>query len=255
MYPAVAIVVKTVVFAGVLGGGIAMLKGKGLKDVFDKVKGLIPGLGGNDLDEAPSSRREDDGLTARRGAPADDDRAKRLAAAAERALQLEKQVKELRAEILKKDADLEVLARKLNDARQLDVDYFLELLTWLQKMLGKPVREETAGDIAELVSILSTYGLTVDRDYEPGREGFICIKDMEVATPEVSLPMIVRNDNIVLEGIVKVPMSFAGAEPPAEQVATERCDDGGSYTGAGEGSATPEEAEPVSENGDDFIVG
>ncbi len=248
MYPVVPIVVKTVVFAGVLGGGVAMLKGRGFKDVSGKVYGKfisLLGFGGKDPEEEPLNRREGGDSTAKGDAPSDDDWAKRLAAAEERVLQLETQVKELRSESLKKSADLEVLARKLNDARQLDVDYFLELLKWLQKMLGKPVREETAGDVAELVSILSTYGLTVDRDYEPGREGFICIKDKQVAAPEVSLPMIVRNDNIVLEGIVKVPMSFAGAEPPAEQVAPETHDGGG----------TPEEGEPVSENGDDFIVG
>ena len=182
-----------------------------------------------------------------------DDLREKSANAEERVQQLESQMKELRSENLQKKADVEILMQKLENAKQLEFS-FLELLKWLQKMLGKVTEGETAKDMEDLISILAKYGLTVDKNYEPGREGFICVKDMYVAAPEVSLPAIARQDDIILEGIVKVPITFAGAEPPVEQTKSETPNEGFASDNSEGTSPVHENGAVFSDDDDDFIV-
>ena len=162
------------------------------------------------------------------------------------------QLKELRSENHKTKTDLEKNSQKMEEAKRIEVS-FLKLLQWLQKLLGKKTCKETVSDITELISLLSANGLTIDRNYEPGREGFICVKDMFVTAPEVSLPVIARGDNIILEGIVKVPMSFAGAEPPVEQMNPVSLEDTPSDKDEKQ-TVVAEAEESASDIDDDFIV-
>lgn len=182
-----------------------------------------------------------------------DDLREKTANPEERVQQLESQMKELRSENLQKKADVEILMQRLEDAKQLEFS-FLELLRWLQKMLGKVTGEVTAGDMENLVSILAKYGLTVDKNYEPGREGFICVKDIYVVAPEVSLPVIARQNDIILEGIVKVPVSFAGAEPPVGQTQSETPDEAMASDNSEGTSLAHENDKVLCDDDDDFVV-
>lgn len=211
MYPIIPVVAKAVMVVVVVGGGVVIMK---KNEFVKKIKSMIPRSRSVGSDKGVSAPQDDSDFMAR-NVNAIDDVQKRFEEAENRAAQLEMAMKELRSENLKARTELEVLRRKLEEAKQLSFDYFPDLLKWLQKTLGKP-EGGTSTNIDELESILLKYGLSVNKDYESIPEGFICVKDAKVAAPEISLPMLVRGDDIELKGIVKVPMSFAGAEPPAD---------------------------------------
>lgn len=126
----------------------------------------------------------------------------------------EEDVRKLRTSNINLSKELEVSKRELKEAKQLSIDYFPSLLRWIQKTLGKYERRESSDNIKELESVLSEYGLTVNRDCKNIPAGFICVRDAKVTAPEISLPALFRGDYIELKGIVKVPMSYAGANPP-----------------------------------------
>lgn len=214
MYPVIPAVVKAAMVVVAVGGGVVMLK---KNDVVKKFKSIIPRFGDDGPDQGVSDPQGDSDFMARNGVNAIDDVQKRFEEAENRAAELEMAMKELRSENLKTRTELEVLRRKLEEAKQLSFVYFPDLLKWLQKTLGKPEGGTSADNIGELESILLLkYRLSVNKDYENIPEGFVCVKDAKVTVPEISLPMLARGDDIELKGIVKVPMSFAGAEPPAD---------------------------------------
>lgn len=244
MYPMIPAVVKVVLSVAAVGGGVVMLKDKGF---IEKLKRKIPLLGSNDSDGDIQDTPDD--LTARDEANAIDDLQKRLEEAESRAIQLEMATKELRSENLKLRTEVEVLRRKLEEAKRLSFDYFPDLLKWLQKTLGKSECGES-DNIEELASILSLkYGLTVNEDYANIPEGFVCVKDAKVTVPEISLPMLARGDDIELKGIVKVPMSFAGAEPPVDSVRAELHNEAVVSDKNGEETDSSELKKPMTENG------
>lgn len=245
MYPAIPLIIKTIIGVGVVLGGVT---------IMSKKNSLFPLLGNK-----KSQKKQPPGHPAKgyptnlHEAERNNDLRERLAKAEERAVQLENQMKELRSENHKLKIDLEEMMQRIGEARKLEVSS-PKLLQWLQKLIGKKMCEKTIADITELTALLSANGLTIDQDYEPGHEGFICVKDRFVTAPEVSLPVIVREDDIILEGIVKVPMSFAGAEPPVEQVSSAtNNEDGPSGKDEHEPAATEAEIS-ASDNDDDFIV-
>lgn len=218
MNPVIPIIIKTAVVAGVVGGVIVMSK---LEPLKKRVKNFLPDWGSDGDDEDTRNPHSVD-VVPMRGSKTkvNTDLQRQLAESQERARQLETRIKELRTENLKMMAEVEKLTQNLKETVKLEFSFSL-LLQWLQKQLGKKVCEGTTADMAELISLLSVNGLAVEKDYEQNPEGFICVKDVNVTAPEVSLPMITRKDDIILKGIVKVPMSFAGAEPPVEQMKTE----------------------------------
>jgi len=220
MYPVIPAVVKAVMVVAAVGGGVVMLKKNDVVKKMKKIKSIIPCFGGEDSDQGVSDPQGDSDLMARNGVNDDlqkrfEESKSRVEEAESRAAQLEMAMKELRSESLKARTELEVMRRKLEEAKQLSFDYFPDLLKWIQKTLGKP-EGGASTNIDELEFILSKYGLSVNKDYENIPEGFVCVKDVKVTGPEISLPMLARGDDIELKGIVKVPMSFAGAEPPAD---------------------------------------
>ena len=218
MNPVIPIIIKTAVVAGVVGGVIVMSK---LEPLKKRVKNFFPDWGSDGDDEDTRNPHSVDVVPMRGGkTKVNTDLQRQLAESQERARQLENQIKELRTENLKMRAEVEKLTQNLKETVKLEFS-FSRLLQWLQKQHGKKVCEGTTADMAELISLLSVNGLAVEKDYEQNPEGFIRVKDMNVAAPEVNLPMITREDDIILKGIVKVPMSFAGAEPPVEQMKPE----------------------------------
>lgn len=211
MYPMIPVVATVVVIVG----GSIILKDKGF---MRKIKRKIHRFSGNDSGGDMQHSQDISDLTEQDGADVIGDLQNRLKESENRAMQQEETLKMLRSENLKLSTNLEVTCRKLDEAKRLSFDYFFDLLKWLQKILGKSKRGESDDniDIEELSSILSKYGLTVCEDYKHFPEGFICIKDEKVTESEISLPMLLRGDDIELKGIVKVPMSFAGAQPPVD---------------------------------------
>ena len=162
----------------------------------------------------------------------------------ERNAQLEGEIRELRTKNFKMNTELEVLRGKLEAAKNLSRDYYRELLLCLQKILGK----SEGKDIGELVSILLKHGLTVHKNYENFSNGFICVKDAQVTAPEISIPALARGDNIEMNGIVKVPMSFAGAEPPVGYAKVESPAEAVESNRNGEASESLDSKETVSES-------
>lgn len=104
--------------------------------------------------------------------------------------------------------DRETFEHKLEEARRIEIS-FPTLIKLIQDQLSK-----NTDDKERIMAFLAQQGLHATFEFKDVPEGFIMVKNEEASTPYAYSPAIIRGDDVVLTGIVHVPLTFAGAEPP-----------------------------------------